>query len=182
MKTEEKKITKNQTYQRIAVLEIEEVMPYIVEHLKEKFDKRVKIKDYLVKVSSLRLRTFAKTGIQCHCCGIKASFFAVERNQPKVPYHLNLWGYDKENNPILFTHDHILARSLGGKNNLSNTETMCGPCNWEKSIIEKKMKLYPESMDKWKIEMQKFKKEKQNQFNLESCDTIPNFPIKKLKM
>lgn len=142
----EKKFTQ---YQRIGILTIDEVMPYILENQYKgsKNTHRVQIKDFLVKVTSLRLKTFAKTGTSCSCCGIEAEYFAVEKNNKDQHYHLNLWGKDKENKPILFTHDHILARSLGGADNLTNTETMCSPCNFEKSLIEMKIKQTPEKRD-----------------------------------
>lgn len=50
-------------------------------------------------------------------------------------YHLNLWGV-KDGEEVLFTHDHVLARGLGGKDNLDNTQTMCCYCNWEKGDLE----------------------------------------------
>lgn len=94
----------------------------------------------LANVRSLRLRTFLASGVVCKCCGLEATHFALERNyameQSGGSYHLNLWGVDAEGGEVLFTHDHILARSLGGADNLSNTQTMCGPCNWEKGISE----------------------------------------------
>ncbi|MNE07882.1 hypothetical protein D3C80_1005220 [compost metagenome] len=34
---------------------------------------------------------------------------------------------------MLFTHDHTLARSLGGTDDASNTTTMCAKCNFLKS-------------------------------------------------
>jgi hypothetical protein len=158
----------NRNYERIGILEIEEVMPYILDSMNNisKFNNtkdkgRVQIKEFLVKVTSLRLKTFAKTGIVCSCCGDKASFFAVERNDKTTShYHLNLWGYNKENEPILFTHDHILARSLGGENKLSNTETMCSPCNFEKSLIENEIHSFPERKDELFEKMAQWKENK----------------------
>ena len=126
-----------QHYERIGTLSIEEVLPHIEKHFYEWGKKKVQIKDYSVSVQSLRLRTFFKTGVHCPCCSNKSSFFAVERSKGQTGgYHLNLYGIDAENNEILFTHDHIVARGLGGEDNLSNSRTMCGPCNWEKGKIE----------------------------------------------
>lgn len=155
---------KTQKYERIGILEIEEVLPYIIESINQsQGSARAQIKSFQVKVSSLRLKTFAKTGTACTCCGDKASFFAVERNNPTGPYHLNLWGYNKNQEPILFTHDHILARSLGGKDNLSNTETMCSPCNFEKSLIEHKISQFPERKEEFLEEIERWKESKKPQ-------------------
>src|ERR1700712_2632225 len=127
---------KNPIYERIGTLSLEEVFPYIEEHLSDPRKIRIKIKKYFVSVQSLRLRTFLKSGVQCPCCSNKASFFAIERNYgSQGGYHLNLYGIDKKNKEILFTHDHIIARALGGEDNISNSRTMCGPCNWEKGRI-----------------------------------------------
>ena len=50
---------------------------------------------------------------------------------------MNLWGVDPEDGqPILFTHDHIVAQALGGLDQLSNTQTMCCWHNWRKGSKE----------------------------------------------
>jgi hypothetical protein len=87
-----------------------------------------------LKLYSLRLRTFAKTGTRCHGCGAYASFFAVERQVKggTDKYHLNLYGL-VDGREELFTCDHVHARSKGGANNLSNTQTMCITCNSNKA-------------------------------------------------
>lgn len=127
---------KNNHYERAGTLSIEEVFEEIKNHLKFTGRKRVKIKDFLVNVQSLRLRTFFHTGTNCPCCENKASFFAAERTPGNKHYHLNLYGINKDKEEVIFTHDHTLARSLGGSDDLSNTQTMCGPCNWEKGKVE----------------------------------------------
>jgi hypothetical protein len=96
-------------------------------------------------IPSLRLQTFLEKGLQCSVpdCGLVGSFFAVERswpgkNRPKFPprFHLNLYAIDPTGKEILFTHDHTLARSLGGSDTLDNTTTMCAPHNSAKSVLE----------------------------------------------
>lgn len=95
-----------------------------------------------VYLTSLRLRTFATKGCTCSKCGLKASFFALDRHafseNSSGRYHLNLWGVNEEGQEILFTHDHTLARGLGGPDNINNTSTMCTVCNFEKSLAETK--------------------------------------------
>jgi hypothetical protein len=144
-----------QAYERIGTLSLEEVFPYIEKHFRDFGKKKAQIKDFTVGVNSLRLRTFYKTGIQCPCCSNKASFFAVERSKGDTGgYHLNLYGIDAENNEILFTHDHIIARGLGGVDNLSNSRTMCGPCNWEKGKLEGLLKKVTSEEEKQELESQ----------------------------
>jgi hypothetical protein len=124
---------KTQSYERIAVASLEDVLPLIGEALDAPQKKdRVNVAGVMVHVTSLRLRTFFKSGTYCHHCGLQAKYFAVERTPDKAlgddkPYHLNLWGEDANGEPVLFTHDHIVARALGGApNSLENTQTSCG--------------------------------------------------------
>lgn len=125
-----------QKYIRGGVASIEEVLPQIVVSNK-KSDVRVLIKGEMVKVGSLRLQTFAKHGTTCSACGLKATHFALEKNaETYLYYHLNLYGVNSEGEEVLFTHDHTLARCLGGKDNIENTTTMCSPCNSAKAVIE----------------------------------------------
>jgi 5-methylcytosine-specific restriction endonuclease McrA len=85
-----------------------------------------------VKVASLRLSTFKQKGVSCVSCGLKGKYFKVERNNKNENYHLNLYGIDKEGNEVAMTKDHIVPKSKGGKDMLSNTQTMCAICNTKK--------------------------------------------------
>lgn len=96
---------------------------------------KVELEGQLVNICSLRLLTFALKGTTCASCGLKAKYFALEKDAnsaPHLPFHLNLWGV-RDGEEVLFTHDHILARSLGGVDGISNTQTMCTECNNLKS-------------------------------------------------
>lgn len=126
-----------QQFERIGTLSLDEVFHYIEKHFNDFGKRKVQIKDFSVAVQSLRLRTFLKKGVQCPCCSNKGSFFAVEKTKGNAGgYHLNLYGFDQDKNEVLFTHDHIMARGLGGEDNIDNSRTMCGPCNWSKGKIE----------------------------------------------
>lgn len=94
-------------------------------------------------ISSLRLRTFCRDAglgkLKCAGCGLDAKFFAIEafaRNSDNKSVHANLYGVREDGKEVLFTHDHILARALGGEDTLKNSQTMCGPCNWAKGAQE----------------------------------------------
>lgn len=116
-------------YDRAGIVAIADVIPLI----KDPSISKVVLHGHQVKVTSLRLRTFAKS-CECSACGLKATHFAVESNSD---WHLNLWadrGPDKKE--MLFTHDHTLARGLGGADDESNVTTMCAKCNHQKSIGE----------------------------------------------
>lgn len=100
---------------------------------------KVLINGELVNAKSLRLKTFYHHGTKCVKCKLQASFFALERNQTEETYHMNMWGVNSTGEEILFTHDHTLARSLGGKDNINNTKTMCYTCNQEKAVLEREL-------------------------------------------
>jgi hypothetical protein len=105
-------------------------------------DKRPLVHGVPCHTSSLRLFTFKTKGCECIECGIKAIFFAVEcpfsKSPPDVPmvHHMNLYALDAEGKEVLMTHDHILARCLGGADKLDNTQPMCEHCNSKKGKLE----------------------------------------------
>jgi hypothetical protein len=114
------------------------VLPFITSAKKP--DKRPEFYGVPCHTNGLRLFTFKAKGLTCVGCGLTATFFAVERAPQKDPgsqacYHLNLYA-GVNGQDVLFTHDHILARGLGGKDVLANTQTMCEPCNAEKAKQE----------------------------------------------
>lgn len=55
-------------------------------------------------------------------------FFIVESYSDDVRPHANLHHVDGDMK-ILMTKDHIIPKSKGEKNDLSNYNTMCSPCN-----------------------------------------------------
>lgn len=99
-----------------------------------------------VKVHGLRLETFKNHPRCCSDpnCSLTFSHFAVERSLGRkgaAPaenrrYHLNLYAVNSDGQEVLFTHDHTLARALGGPDDASNTTPMCAPHNAKKSVAE----------------------------------------------
>lgn len=78
-------------------------------------------------MSSQRFYVF-KTSTKCAACDLEGKYFQLEKNENDLIPHLNF--YAKENDEqILMTKDHIRAKAYGGKNNLSNYQTMCTICN-----------------------------------------------------
>jgi hypothetical protein len=141
-------------YCRYLTVKIEEVLPFIImknrkEHqyeLKKEYGKdwskvyknkvSKKYGDLPVKMDSLRYQVFKSNGLTCVQCGLRATHFAVEafkvdaiKDIPVV--HLNLYAL-LNNSEVIFTKDHILPKSKGGKDTLSNLQTMCCHCNQEK--------------------------------------------------
>lgn len=130
-------------YNRHAVAPISEVVAAIRAGWDEKKPKMT-YEGFTFNVSSLRLRTFCldhELGtFVCAGCGLVPSFFSVDSfvRGTQGSYHVNLYGV-RDGQEILFTHDHIVARSLGGADDLSNTQTMCAPCNSNKGKQELKL-------------------------------------------
>jgi 5-methylcytosine-specific restriction endonuclease McrA len=143
---------------RIGIFKIDQVLPYVFSKSKRHslrengFNYRSKewieacIKDYTividnnektisVKMGSHRYQTFLLKGIKCMSCGVEGKYFALERGIYDNPnrFHFNLYGLDDHNKEVLLTKDHIVPRSKGGSNRLSNYQTMCSNCNSRKA-------------------------------------------------
>ena len=124
-------------YERKSKHTISEVLSHIPDlDIPEKIRKKIKV-DFngdLVKMASQRYIVFSQS-LSCAHCNLKASFFAKERhvNKKGIPctpnYHFNLYAIDDNNNEVLFTKDHIIPKSKGGKDIIENYQTMCQTCN-----------------------------------------------------
>ena len=74
------KEVKKQKYERLAIFEIKEVLPYIVYGSPSKLRKRKrKFLGQMVKMCSWRYQTFAIHGTKCYKCGLEGSFFALDK-------------------------------------------------------------------------------------------------------
>lgn len=124
-------------YIRVGTYEISEVLPY-VNHSPKKFIGALDgvTKEIEVKMDSQRYEVFKKKGTKCISCGIEGKYFALERSHGKAnnpnKYHFNLYAKNKHGLEILLTKDHIHPVSKGGRNVLSNYQTMCEKCNSRK--------------------------------------------------
>lgn len=90
---------------------------------------------YLVKVSTLRLRTFKTKGCECKYCGLEATHFEIndfisKKGKQIGQQHLNLWAGD-----VLMTKDHLNPASNEGKDHLKNMVTCCEECNHLKANL-----------------------------------------------
>ena len=89
------------------------------------------IKDRLCEVylRTYRLQNFMKHGTKCVECGIKGEFFAIEIYGKKQGPCLNLYGFNKYNDEVLLTCDHIKPVSKGGHCCIHNLRVLCEKCN-----------------------------------------------------
>lgn len=83
---------------------------------------------FIVNVFSLRLQTFVKS-VECAFCGVKGEFFLLVQGEKDPKAHFNLYANDPLFGHIVMTHDHIVARSIGGHDNITNTQAACIICN-----------------------------------------------------
>lgn len=90
----------------------------------------VKNVKYTVNMASDRYQTFKKSS-HCECCRIKGTLMVLQKfcDGPKHKAHFNLYGANDKGDMVLFTKDHIVPVSKGGKNHPDNFRTLCSRCN-----------------------------------------------------
>lgn len=120
-------------YVRKGVLPAEDVLPLICVPPQTKTHR--KLFGVRVKMTSARLRLFATKGIRCIACGLEGKYFALEKHQKAdtEKYHLNLYGKNCYGEEVMLTQDHVVPKSKGGSNDLSNLQVLCEHCNVRKS-------------------------------------------------
>ena len=108
-------------------------------HLIGTGNKRTTILGQSVRVTGTRLGSFKKS-LGCAGCERVGERFYVERHRKRNEgmkygegWHLNLYAVNPNETEILMTRDHIVPRSKGGKDRLSNSQTMCTHCNLRKA-------------------------------------------------
>lgn len=90
-----------------------------------------------IDMESQRYALFKRDKCICVKCQLEASYYAKEKSKGQEDskrWHFNLYGV-KAGREIMFTKDHIVPRSLGGKDILSNYQIMCSECNGKKRNI-----------------------------------------------
>ena len=119
--------------------QLERKETYSIEDVEEKvknvlFEKernlsKVNFDGDMIKGNSQRYQTFFTKGCKCAKCGIKGEYFAKEKHLKDRNFHLNLYAIDENGKEILMAKDHIIPKSKGGANDISNYQTMCERCN-----------------------------------------------------
>lgn len=97
-------------------------------------DSHAIVSGYRVKVSGVRLTSFAVNGTDCICCGREGAFFRVEDNSSGP--HLNLYSYGTDDKEKLMTRDHIIPCSQKGPETVANMSTMCSRCNKMRGVLD----------------------------------------------
>jgi len=124
-------------YKRVNIVQVYDVIPFVQIDKKSLNPTYRRYSGYRVDMSSIRLRMFATKGTICLHCGLAGTYFWLEKNKniqdPDAGYHLNLYGLNSTKIETMLTRDHIIPRSKGGKDILSNLQTLCYPCNAKKA-------------------------------------------------
>lgn len=127
-------IKKNSQKIILGIYSIEEVF-YMLEHnekvLIDKHNPKASsiiVNGKFVRVNSQRYELFSKNITCVHCGKIGTHFKLISTADNPERAHFDLFSDDD----ILFTKDHIIPKSKGGKDILSNYQTMCVNCNKEK--------------------------------------------------
>jgi len=83
--------------------------------------------------NSDRYILFKKQGCTCVSCGLTASHFVLLQDTSNPTNgHFQLIAINDKNEHVIFAKDHIVPRSLGGKNHIDNYQVMCYDCNNKK--------------------------------------------------
>ena len=72
---------------------------------------------------------------RCTCvrCGLMATHAWVERAPGQEECHIGIYGvYPDTGEEALLTHDHVIPKSLGGKDGMTNGACLCYSCNQRK--------------------------------------------------
>lgn len=129
-----KKQAKQPVYTRLGTVEIEDVLDFVP---LEKNSGLPTTKEFFgedIKLTSHRYKVYAEKGVQCVHCGIKGTYFALEKSlaQNTKKYHFNLYGINRHGAEVMITVDHIIPKAKGGKDNLENKQPLCFICNGKK--------------------------------------------------
>jgi 5-methylcytosine-specific restriction endonuclease McrA len=117
---------------RIAEYDPDYIFEYVRKNVQGDYRNKKKqmFNGYNVNVSSDRLFLF-KSNRTCVTCGIVGNKIILEMTRNCNTPHFNLY-CEKDGDLILITKDHIIPKSKGGKDHLSNYQTMCVVCNVKK--------------------------------------------------
>lgn len=114
-------------YSRAGTLDVDFVLQNVGSQVKTKFG-------VLGNCASWRIQAYAVNGVTCVVCGLVGNMVAIEKNriQKTKKHHLNLYHVNESGEETMITIDHIIPKSKGGGNEISNLQTMCCHCNTAK--------------------------------------------------
>lgn len=123
-------MAKKPVYERLAVIDLKHGLAILQEAFAKNLH-RSAIAGYDVNVRSTRLLNFLSNGTSCSCCGLEASFFALEKDAKGAVQrpHLNLRGTTPAGNEVLFVRAHRGYMPNNEFDSMENSETLCESCH-----------------------------------------------------
>lgn len=98
---------------------------------------------------------------KCVTCKREIAYYRVEDNTDGNGYHLNAYSHDHR----MMTRDHIIPRSKGGIDDISNYQLMCSPCNKSKGSMTM------DNFIKHKVKPNKVKEDEVSPYSLDVVNT-----------
>jgi len=119
-------VSHSRPYRRAGLVSIDEVLANV--------GGSVSVNGVPATCASWRIRLYAAKGVRCANCGLVGTTFAVERakRQESNKHHLNLYHVAEDGKETMITVDHIIPKSKGGGNHISNLQPLCIRCNGRK--------------------------------------------------
>lgn len=90
----------------------------------------VKVDGYEVKLSTSN-KVVSLANFSCAGCGSKAHTYIIHKHPNSSHYNIRFFHTDN-GNYVIHTKDHIVPKSLGGRNAFINLQNMCLQCNQTK--------------------------------------------------
>jgi len=113
------------TYERLGTYDPDHVLSFVDTNRRNRYP----FGEFNLRMDSQRYQLFAQRRT-CVACGLVGTVMALERHRHgnnKNP-HFNLYG-EVDGHEVMLTKDHIVPKSKGGSNHLSNYQVMCSECN-----------------------------------------------------
>lgn len=136
-----KKIQKENPKIQLKVFEVEEILHLIRANIQDLIFQDETGANHKIKIGKQRYKVFSNNHI-CVSCGLIGSKMIAEKQPSDHSPHLNLYAIDSNDNLVLMTQDHIQPKSIGGKDDLENLQTLCTICN----NLKANSKLSPEQI------------------------------------
>ena len=114
--------------ERVKLLDLDNGLE-LIEQLSN--NKPVEALGYEFTKKSTRLRLFQNGHLFCCKCGVEGTHWYIERDlrNGHDRFGLQFYGKNKAGQEVMLTWDHIIPKSMGGNDSLSNAQTMCLACN-----------------------------------------------------
>lgn len=110
----------------LAAFEVDEILKHVtIEETRKEWT--IDGATYSVRMNSDRYLLFLKSRV-CVACGLIGTHMMLDMVTGDAQPHFNLYA-EEDGRLVLMTKDHIVPKSKGGPNSLTNYQLMCCHCN-----------------------------------------------------